>query len=132
MTKPEFIQTVQKQHKVLAFPPISAKFASIVCGASPETQAILAQNVNGEDGDHGLSMEAQATMKAALQPGSTEVDDMNRSMIGHIAKALDALQPGTKIGMYTWLRDNITAATTRSVYGPMNPYDDNTIIDAFW
>lgn len=105
------IQTVQKQHRTLAFPPIEAKFASTVCGASPEAQAILAENVNGDEGDFGLSIQ-------------------------EIAKAFDLLQPAKtqskKIGLYSWLRDAITTATTRSVYGPMNPYDDKTVADAFW
>ncbi|KAJ0117817.1 hypothetical protein J7T55_002017 [Diaporthe amygdali] len=54
VTKPELIQTVQKQHRTLAFPPIEAKFASTVCGASHEAQEILAKNVNGDEGDLGL------------------------------------------------------------------------------
>ncbi|KAI0157816.1 putative cytochrome P450 [Xylariaceae sp. FL1272] len=36
------------------------------------------------------------------------------------------------INLYEWLRIVITTATTRSVYGPMNPYEDPNIIDAFW
>jgi hypothetical protein len=61
---------------------------------------------------------------------------MNRVMILEIGKSLDLLQPvgeeSRTIGMYAWLRDAITTATTRSVYGPMNPYDDKDIADAFW
>ncbi|KAI1080056.1 cytochrome P450 [Whalleya microplaca] len=135
VTTPELIQTAQKQHKTLAFPPIEAKFASKVCGASPEAQAILDKNVNGDEGDFGLSMESYAAMRAGLQPGS-QLDDMNRVMIQEIAKSLDLLQPAQgearKIGMYAWLRDAITTATTRSVYGPLNPYDDKAVADAFW
>jgi hypothetical protein len=135
VTKPELIQIVQKQHKTLAFPPIEAKFASKVCGASLEAQAILDKNVNGDDGDFGLSMESYTAMRAALKPGS-QLDDMNRVMIQEITKSLDMLQPAKgeskRIGMNTWLRDAITTATTRSVYGPMNPYDNKEIADAFW
>ena len=135
VAKPELIQTVQKQHKTLAFPPIEAKFASKVCGASLEAQAILDKNVNGDEGDFGLSMESYAAMRSALKPGA-ELDDMNRVMIQEISKSLDLLQPNKgesrKIGLYAWLRDAITTATTRSVYGPMNPYDDKAIADAFW
>lgn len=59
VTTPELIQTIQKQHKTLAFPPIEAKFASTVCGASPEAQAILSKNVNGDDvSDPSLSPQA--------------------------------------------------------------------------
>jgi hypothetical protein len=135
VTKPELVQAVQKQHKILAFPPVEAKFASTVCGTSAEAQAILGQNVNGDDGNHGLSMDSYNAMRAALLPGS-DLDNMNRSMIQEIAKSLDLLQPSgkesRKIGMYSWLRDTITLATTRSVYGPMNPYEDKTVANAFW
>ena len=135
VTSPDLVQSIQKQHEILAFPPIEAKFASTICGASKEAQAILAKNVNGDDGQHGLSMESYAAMRDALKPGP-QLDDMNRHMIQEIAQALDALQPApgeTKtIGIYAWLRDVITTATTRSVYGPMNPYDDKAIADAFW
>lgn len=135
VTKPELVQTVQKQHKILAFPPIEAKFASTVCGASPEAQAILNKNVNGDEGDFGLSMESYAAMRAGLQPGA-RLDDMNRFMIKEIADSLDLLEPARgqsrKLDLYSWLRDAVTTATTRSVYGPMNPYDDKAIVDAFW
>lgn len=81
-------------------------------------------------------MESYAAMRAALKPGPL-LNDMNRVMLQEIAKALDLLQPtnkgeSRKIGMYTWLRDAITTATTRSVYGPANPYNDKAIVDAFW
>lgn len=126
---------MQRQHKILAFPPIQAKFASTVCGASAEAQAILAKNVNGDDGDFGLSMESYAAMRNALKSGP-QLDDMNRSMIQEMMNAIDSLQQANaeskKIGMYAWLRDAITTATTRSVYGPMNPFDDKAIVDAFW
>lgn len=135
VTKPELVQVIQKQHKTLAFPPIEAKFAATVCGASPEAQAILAKNVNGDEGDFGLSMDSYAAMRAALKPGP-ELDDMNRSMLLEIIKALDQLEPAKgesrKLEMYGWLRGAITLATTRSVYGPMNPYNDKAIADAFW
>ena len=135
VTKPELVQKVQKMHKVLAFPPIEAKFSSTVCGASLEAQEILDKNTNGDEGDHGLSMETYTAMREALKPGAL-LDDMNRKMIQEIAMSLDTLQPAKgqsrRFGMYTWLRDAITMATTRSVYGPMNPYEDKSIADSFW
>ena len=126
---------MQKQRKILAFPPIEAKFASKICGASLEAQAILNKNVNGDEGDFGLSMKSYAAMRAALKPGS-QLDDMNRAMILEIEKSLELLKPvkreSRRVGMYAWLRDAITTATTRSVYEPMNPYDGKAIADAFW
>ncbi|ROW15034.1 hypothetical protein VPNG_03350 [Cytospora leucostoma] len=135
VTRPDLIQAVQRQYKTLAFPPIENKFASTVCGTSPETNAILEKNSNGDEGDWGLAMESYAAMRDALKPGS-QLDDMNRVMIQEIASSLDLLEPARgqsrKIGLYAWLRDTITTATTRSVYGPLNPFDDKAVADSFW
>lgn len=134
VTKPELIQQVQKQHRTLAFPPIEAKFATVVVGLSKQGQAVLARNLNGEEGGHGLSMETYAAMRAALQPGPA-LDEMNRAMLTEINKSLHILAPAKEkkeFGLFEWLRDNLTLATTRAVYGPRNPLDEKEIRDAFW
>lgn len=102
ITKPDLIQATQKQPRILAFPPIEAKFASKVCGVSQEAEDIVNDNVNGEKGKTGMSMESYAAMRAALSP-STEFDEMNRQMIQNIAASLDRLKPSSqqpaKIGL---------------------------------
>ena len=135
VTTPDLIQCIQKQPKTLAFPPIEAKFATKVCGSSEEAHSILMKNVNGDDGDWGLSMESYASMRAALSAGPG-LDEMNRVMIQNIAASLDSLQLSsgsrTKIQLSGWLRQHVTAATTNSVYGPQNPFKDLEVADAFW
>lgn len=135
VTTPDLIQAIQKQPKVLAFPPIEAKFALQVCGSSKDAHKILMSNVNGDEGDWGLSMEAYAGMRAALSAGPG-LDDMNRVMIQNIAASLDSLKPSrgsrTKIQLADWLRQSVTVATTNSVYGPLNPFKDSAVVDAFW
>ena len=135
VTKPELIQSIQKQPKALAFPPIEAKFAAKICGSSDEAHRILMKNLNGDEGDWGLSMDSYACMRAALSPGPG-LDDMNRVMIQNIAASLDSLKPAsgsrTKIGLAKWLRRVVTEATTNSVYGPQNPFKDVEVADAFW
>ena len=135
VTTPELIQSIQKQPKTLAFPPIEAKFAGKICGTSAETHALVMENVNGEKGDWGLSMESYAGMRAALTPGPG-LDEMNRVMVQNIAASLDSLKPApgtcTKIGLVKWLREAVTAATTNSIYGPQNPFKDLAVVEAFW
>ena len=135
ITKPDLIQATQKLPKVLAFPPIEAKFAIRLCGVSQETKDLVFDNVNGEKGDTGFSIETYVAMKAALSP-SKESDEMNRQMIQSVAAALDTLIPSTepsvRIGLWSWFRQNVTAATTRAVYGPKNPFNDQSVVDAFW
>lgn len=135
ITTPDLVQAVQKQPKVLAFPPIEAKFASTVCGVSPEAHKILLNNVNGDEGNWGLSMDSYAVMRFALAPGPA-LDTMNRVMIQNIAASLDNVfqsgQMRTTTGLAEWLRKTITLATTNAVYGPQNPFKDQAVQDAFW
>ncbi|KAI9717487.1 MAG: hypothetical protein M1828_007187 [Chrysothrix sp. TS-e1954] len=135
VTTPELVQSVQKQPKVLAFPPIEAKFATNVCDITKETQEILAKNVNGEDGDWGLSMDSYSEMRAALSPG-VGLDQMNRVMIKELAAGLDDLLPKsqsmTRVNLVEWLRRAVTLATTNSVYGPDNPFKKDEVFQGFW
>ncbi|KAK3325001.1 hypothetical protein B0H66DRAFT_587854 [Apodospora peruviana] len=73
---------------------------------------------------HHVSTEAEDsyhTMRVALKPGP-ELDDMNRVMIQEIVRALN--RAGTRIPS--------RPPPPRSAYGPMNPYNDKTVADAFW
>jgi len=132
---PELIQAVQKNPKALAFPPIEAKFAHNVCGPSEEAHKIVMNNVNGDDGDWGLSVELYAAMRDALSPGP-HIDEMNREMIRCIDASLEDIKPhngqSVTIKLASWLRETITVATTNSVYGPQNPFKDAAVVDAFW
>lgn len=135
VTKPEMIQAVQKQPKVLAFPPVEAKFASKICGASAEAHKVLMTNVNGDEGDWGLSMESYEAIRATLAPGPG-LDEMNHKMVQNIAASLDSLRPApgkpVVIGLGEWLFSHVTTATTNSVYGPQNPFKDSGVTDGFW
>ncbi|KAK4189459.1 cytochrome P450 [Podospora australis] len=134
-TSSELVQAVQKQHKILAFAPLAAKFVVKICGMSQEGDSMIKKNLSGDEGNESLWLAAESHIHNTLKPGAN-LDDMNHSMIEEVVRELNELQPGpgklAKIGMYHWLKGVITTATTRSVYGPMNPYDDKDIADAFW
>ncbi|KAM7202918.1 Cytochrome P450 [Naviculisporaceae sp. PSN 640] len=137
-TKPSLIQNVQKQHKVLAFEPVAAKFSNVLCGVEPASAQKVMANVMGDDPNKpSLYADFHGLMYDALKPGPA-LDDMNRIMIKEVATSLEKLDPTAEgkeyrtIGLTSWLRQVITNATTRSVYGPKNPYNDPSIGDAFW
>ncbi|KAI4278020.1 MAG: hypothetical protein LQ337_001349 [Flavoplaca oasis] len=131
----DLISSVQRLPKRLAFPPIEAKYAMNICASSKEGNEIIANNLNGEDGDWGYSHEAYASMHSALAPGSG-LDGMNRVMIQNIARSLDGLLPCKsqvlEIKLGEWSRHEITMATTNAVYGRCNPFKDARVEKAFW
>ena len=135
VTSTELIGAVQRQPRVLSFPPIGVKFAMSLGGSSKEANEIATSNINGDEGDFGLSMDFNKAVYPALSPGPL-LEAMNRIMISRIANSMDRLRAesgrSTKIGLVRWIRHELTIAITDSVYGPQNPFKDRVIEDAFW
>ncbi|KAI5861642.1 hypothetical protein GGS23DRAFT_575976 [Durotheca rogersii] len=73
-------------------------------------------------------------MRGALEPGS-QPDDLNHAVIQKTAESPGLRQPARgesrNIDMYAWLGHAITTAATGSVYGPVNPCDDESVADVF-
>ncbi|KAL8848775.1 MAG: hypothetical protein Q9221_006246 [Calogaya cf. arnoldii] len=131
----DLISSVQRIPKILAFPPMEAKFATTMCGSSKESDKILANNLNGEQGDWGYFHDAHVSMGSALAPGPG-LDGMNRVMIQNIQHSLDKLESqegqAVLLKLGEWSRHEITMATTNSVYGQGNPFRDPGVEKAFW
>lgn len=97
---------------------------------------MLDANVYIDRGDTGVTVDIHEAMDAALRPGA-HLDDMNRDMLKRITETLDDLEKttvktGRRLDLHVSLRDNITTATTRSVYGSRSPFEDKAVADAFW
>ncbi|MCJ1251288.1 hypothetical protein MMC30_008520 [Trapelia coarctata] len=132
----ELITAAQRYPKTLAFPPIEAKMGIRLNAASEAANKIILKNVNGEEGDWGLSMDVYKSMRSSMAPGAY-LDSMNRVMIANVAASMEKLctrenASKPKIGLAEWLRHEITLATTNAVYGPKNPYLDNEVEAGFW
>ncbi|MCJ1244726.1 hypothetical protein MMC30_001925 [Trapelia coarctata] len=135
VTTPELIQAIQKQPRVLAFPPIEARFTTAICGTSEKAYKVLMVNINGDEGDRGLFVETHAAMKEVLAP-SPQLDEMINVMIQDIAASFDALKPSAeqpkRMRLASWMRSVLTAATTDAIYGPQNPFKEQEVEDGFW
>ena len=59
---------------------------------------------------------------------------MNRTMVCGLSELLDELEgrESSKIDLWEWVRHVVTIATTESTYGPMNPFKDKDVEEAFW
>ena len=139
ITSTELISAVQRQPKTLAFPPVGVKFAMSLAGSSKEANRIATDNINGEDGDYGLSMDFNKVVYPALSPGKP-LEAMYRVIVPRIKGALDNLRSGvgqegvetTKIELASWVRHELTVAISDCVYGPGNPFRNRQVEDAFW
>lgn len=125
------ISAVQRQFKALAFPPLEAKLAANICGVSKTANDILMTNVNGDEGHWGYSITFYKMMHTPLAPGP-QLDAMNRVMAQKVTASIGALKGPKYVRLFEFIRQEITLATTDSVYGPKNPFKDPSISEAFW
>lgn len=107
-----------------------------MAGWSDETDKIVMTNVNGDEGDWGMSVESYHAMRTALTPG-INLDAMSRVMVQNTAESMERIRPEKdcayrNIGLMHWLRHELTMATTNAVYGPLNPFADRNIEEGFW
>ncbi|KAF2196010.1 cytochrome P450 [Delitschia confertaspora ATCC 74209] len=125
------ISNVQRQFKVLAFPPLEAKLSAKACASSKTAHEILMTNVNGDEGYWGYSITFHNAILPGLSPGPG-LDAMNRVMVQKISASADRLEKPRTVWLYEFIEHEIALATTDSVYGPANPFKDPTVEQRFW
>ncbi|KAL9622344.1 MAG: hypothetical protein Q9160_003355 [Pyrenula sp. 1 TL-2023] len=71
----------------------------------------------------------------SLAPGPG-LDAMTRIMVSNVAMSMERLDEtvteGGSLQLRSWLRHEITLASSNAVYGPMNPFLNKEVEDAFW
>jgi hypothetical protein len=122
---------VQKQPRILAFPPIESKFSKSICGSSKQAIEILDWNVDGSQGDDSMILTFFKAIHTPLAPGK-ELDHMNRVMAQTVAGAVERLKGEKVVRLFEFVAHEITRATTDAVYGPENPFRDPEVAESFW
>lgn len=126
-TSPELLQAVQRQ-RALSFDAILDFSVSNMSGIkSKKTIDMMKTKALGGGGLSNVIMHA---MNPKLS--GEGLDRMNLRMVRLLRPFLDQLEGQSEEDLYRWCRDTITAASTDAVYGPLNPYKDQEVVDAWW
>ncbi|OJJ44465.1 hypothetical protein ASPZODRAFT_72081 [Penicilliopsis zonata CBS 506.65] len=130
IASPSILQAVQRNNKTVTFDPFLQSTAERMAGISnPQTLQLLREKSSGGGG-------LNQTVVHALLPTLTgrPLDRMNEKMASLLSPLVDELveQDNQVIDLYGWCRHAITVASTEASYGPLNPYKDAEIEDAFW
>lgn len=134
VSAPDLIMSVQRNSKTLSFDSLVVNATPRVCNLSPESAGPLNANVDGSEGDWGLTREFHVALHAALAPGES-LNKLSRRMIECVGSSLEKLAAdgkGSRIGLLEWVRHEVTLASTESIYGPQNPLADPEVARAFW
>lgn len=100
-------------------------------GASPEGRRILVRKVEGV-GEFSYPILFDKAIHPAVTPGP-KLDAMNRLSVQKVAETVEILASQTPrtLGLFEWVKKEITLATTEAVYGLKNPFRDAKIREAY-
>ncbi|KAF7717005.1 Uncharacterized protein PECH_003180 [Penicillium ucsense] len=128
ITSPELVQAVQRNAKTLSFEPLLLFSAKTIAGiTNPKALQILKDK---EAGGEGLGARIMHSMTPTLI--GKPLDKLNLHMIRLIQPFIEQLSETSTFDLYGWCKDATMAASTEATYGPMNPYADKEIQDAWW
>lgn len=133
ITSPDLMQAVQRNAKTLRLEPLLFFSAKYISGISDQRTLNLLKEIDA--GGEGFSSQILHAMTPALS--GKALDIMNIQMIQLLQPFIEKLG-GSKSGesfifdLYEWCKDATIAASTEAAYGPMNPYKDKVIQDAWW
>ncbi|CEJ57042.1 hypothetical protein PMG11_05750 [Penicillium brasilianum] len=128
ITSPDLMQAVQRNAKTLSFEPLLLFGARNISGISnPKALDILRET---DAGGQGLGTKIMHAMTPTLV--GRPLDQMNIQMIRLIQPFIENMGETPTFDLYEWCKDATMAASTEATYGPMNPYKDKDIQDAWW
>lgn len=130
----DLIPSAQRHYRILDFAPLQAKTAFNVMGATPAGRKVLVRNVDGKD-DFTYPIMFSKSIHPAISPGAA-LDALNRTSVQQVMKVMERVvslaQNGVSFNLFEWVREEITMATTRGIYGPKNPFLDPKVKEAYW
>jgi hypothetical protein len=122
------VQSLQRQIKSIAFAPIEAQAAATVMGVGPAGNTIIGSEKMFESNSY-LSTFVPST-HPALSPGPG-LDAINDAAIQYISRFLGRINTPDNVELFSWIRHQVFMATTESVYGPDNPFQDPALENAW-
>ncbi|KAF2966948.1 hypothetical protein GQX73_g6605 [Xylaria multiplex] len=123
------ISSVQKHYHNISWVPLMGHAISWISGTNEATNSMMARDVVT---DKGFLLGMKKAAFAALAPGAS-LDAMNMLAIQEFAKNIDVLagKGQHQLSLFPWIRSQILMATTEAIYGPHNPFRDQSVAEAW-
>ena len=135
ITDANLMQATQRLPKALSFLPIEAKAASRICGVSTDSVHTYYYVSEKTEGETEILKETHHARRTGLSSGPA-FDKLNESLVRSLQVSIVSLKSAgekpARIGLSGWLRRHITSAVTNSMYGPHNPFRDETVVEGIW
>ena len=126
VTSLELVNQIQRNAKTISFSPFVTMTAEKLSQLPQEKVSLFKKSEKRE----GCAADTISAVEGALR--QADLDEMMPSMLDTLKDSIDKLSLGEPTDLHAWVRHCITIGSTRSIYGPQNPFHDKAVEDAFW
>jgi hypothetical protein len=126
-TSPELMQAIQR-NKTLRLDPLLNLSVTRFSGIT--NRKTLDLMLDTSSGGQGFAQKLVHALAPTMIGKS--LDEMNIRMVRFMTPLIDELGDKPPFDLYKWCQDAITDASNETMFGPMNPFKDKEISEAFW
>ncbi|KAL9115254.1 MAG: hypothetical protein Q9227_001048 [Pyrenula ochraceoflavens] len=133
VSSPSLTLAIQKSVGTLSFNPFIVEVFKRMSGMPEPSAAIIRQDMDNKAVESYLQL-TQKLEYSSMAPGpglEPMYHDALKEFGSHLTASL-ASQPGRPIGLFRWVRDIFTVASTRAMFGPTNPFADPELANKVW
>lgn len=130
----ELVSGVDRSSQDFSFAPYLVQFAARALHPTEDAIHKLSENLDGGNSDPGLRIQTQRAMRESMAAGTSTLDTMNRELLRQLSDFINvevSVIDGP-VGLFHWVRNMITTASTNAVYGPGNPFLRKDVADGLW
>ncbi|KAF2202619.1 cytochrome P450 [Delitschia confertaspora ATCC 74209] len=131
VTSPHLASHVQRASTSLQFGPLIIPITQRMVGLSKDCMTKF-EDANGEqEACPSFLDKLHEITYFNLSP--PEIHNVSAIMLEQLTRRINAMGERTETGLFAWVREQFTAATTFAFYGPENPFIlDPSLIEDFW
>ncbi|KAJ5118842.1 hypothetical protein N7476_011197 [Penicillium atrosanguineum] len=127
ITSPELMQSVQRSKSLSLDPLLDLAVLRFSGITNKQTLDLM---LDASSGGQGFAQKLMHALAPTMIGKS--LDQMNIRMVRFMTPLIDELGDKSSVDLYKWCRDAITDASNDTMFGPMNPFKDKELSDAFW
>ena len=123
------LSAVHRNSKTVSFDPFVKIAADSIAGLGHDAT----KKFDPHEQRMGLSVETIQDVAHVLRPGP-DATEMISSMLTHLGGLMEKPQSSQArpCHLWKWSKYIVTQASTRAIYGPLSPFLDEDLADAFW
>lgn len=132
VNSPELIVAIQRMPMKISFWHVEAIFTGTLAGLSSYANNRMKENIEADESRPAYLRDGMTNVHEAMKPGPGLVN-VSREAADRLAPLIGKLEQNgtTRVELGSWVTSQLISSITGSIFGPLNPFKDPEVVQAF-